>query len=110
MNSLQAQAVQVALQAYRDCQEAEEREYAEQYDEVKRMEDEAPAPDPCVRLFNELVEACIGYVEAGGDRADLELGEYRDAVYRRMDQPRSVQRWEDEGGAPLPVRPHQVDR
>lgn len=33
----EAQAVQIALQAYRDCQELEEREYAEQYDEVKRM-------------------------------------------------------------------------
>ncbi|ADH64839.1 MAG: hypothetical protein ACOYW9_05860 [Deinococcota bacterium] len=99
----EAQAVQIALQAYRDCQELEEREYAEQYDEVKRMEDEAPAPDPCALLFNELVEACIRYVEAGGNRADLDLGEYRSAVYRRMDEFRSVQRWEDEGGSTPPA-------
>ncbi|HEU4740663.1 MAG TPA: hypothetical protein VFS50_03595 [Meiothermus sp.] len=98
----EAQVVQMALQAYRNCQELEEREYAEQYDEVKRMEDEAPAPDPCVLLFNGLVEACIRYVEAGGNRADLELGEYRDVVYRRMDELRSVQRWEGEGGSPQP--------
>lgn len=89
------QEVGRALEAYRLCLSREEREYGAQYDELKRMEDEAPAPDPCTQMFNELVEACRRYVEGGGDQDALELDEYRQDIYRRLD---AKERWEDEGG------------
>ncbi|MBF6595023.1 MAG: hypothetical protein IVW51_11340 [Thermaceae bacterium] len=89
------QQVDLALEVYRGCQQLEQREYGPQYDEVKRMEDEAPAPDPCTETFNELLEACMRYVSSGGDRDVLELGEYRQAVYSRLED---MERWENEGG------------
>lgn len=89
------QQVDSALETYRGCAKTEEREYGGQYDEVKRMEDEAPAPDPCTRMFNRLIEACMRFVGGGGDRDALELGEYRQSVYSRLD---AVGRWENEGG------------
>jgi hypothetical protein len=89
------QRVDQAYSMFRRCVEQEAVEYGEQYDEVRRMEDEAPAPDPCVQRFNELVEACLDYEGLGTDRDELELGEYRDQVYRRMEE---LGRWEGEGG------------
>jgi hypothetical protein len=96
MNLLQLERqVELALEAFRRCQEREAAEYGQQYDEVKRMEDEAPAPDPCAQFFNELIEICMRYVSGGGDPDELELGEYRQIVYSRMDE---ESRWEGEGG------------
>ncbi len=89
------QQVDLALEVYRGCQQLEQREYGSQYDEVKRMEDEAPAPDPCTEMFNKLIEVCMRYVSSGGDRDVLELGEYRQAVYSRLD---AVEGWENQGG------------
>lgn len=89
------QKVDRAFQLFRRCQEQEARQYGSQYDEVKRMEDEAPAPDPCTEAFNELIEAYMHYVSAGGDRDDLELGDYRQLVYSRQEE---LSRWEGEGG------------
>ncbi|WP_027892641.1 hypothetical protein [Calidithermus chliarophilus] len=89
------QRVDLAYTVFRRCVEQEVAEYGEQYDELRRMEDEAPAPDPCVQLFNELVDACLDYENLSGEREELELGEYRDRVYRRMEE---VSRWEGEGG------------
>ncbi|MER3482414.1 MAG: hypothetical protein C4332_03940 [Meiothermus sp.] len=89
------QQVNLALETYRGCQELEQRAYGSQYDEVKRMEDEAPAPDPCTQMFNELIEACRRFVGGGGDRDALELGEYRQSVYSRLD---ALGCWESEGG------------
>jgi hypothetical protein len=85
------QRVDQAYSMFRRCVEQE----AVEYDEVRRMEDEAPAPDPCVQRFNELVEACLDYEGLGTDRDELELGEYREQVYRRMEE---LGRWEGEGG------------
>jgi len=69
-----------ALLAYRRCREAEEAEYGEEYLEVTEMEDEGPAPDPCARAFEALLGAVRAYEDAGGRRADLDLGAYREEV------------------------------
>lgn len=89
------QQVDMALEVYSGCLKREEKAYGKQYDEVKRMEDEAPAPDPCTLHFNQLIEVCMHYVSGGGDKDDLELGEYRQLIYSRIGE---VNRWEGEGG------------
>jgi len=76
--------VRDALEAYRRCRELEEAEYGEEYIEVTEMEDEGPAPDPCARVFTALLDAVRDYEAAGGKRADLDLGEYREEVERAL--------------------------
>ncbi len=93
------QRVEAALAELKRCRELEALEYGEQYDEVARMEDESPAPDPCVEAFNQLVSAVAAYEAAGGHRDELELGAERDAVYRRLEGREALERWEEEGGA-----------
>ena len=73
-----------ALEAYRRCREQEELEYGEEYIEVTEMEDEGPAPDPCARAFEVLLDAVRAYEDAGGQRADLDLGAYREEVDRAL--------------------------
>lgn len=72
---------QQALAALRACLEREARQYGEQLVELGRLAGEAPAPDPCGEAFNELVAAVLAY---DGDRETLDLGEFREAVYRRL--------------------------
>ncbi len=73
-----------ALEAYRRCRVQEEAEYGEDYIEVTEMEDEGPAPDPCARAFELLLDAVRAYEDAGGRRAELDLGAYRDEVDRAL--------------------------
>ncbi len=73
-----------ALEAYRRCRMEEEAEYGEEYVEVTEMEDEGPAPDPCARAFQVLLDAVRAYEDAGGERADLDLGVYREEVDRAL--------------------------
>jgi len=48
------------------------------------MEDEGPAPDPCARAFAALLDAVRNYEGAGGRRAELDLGAYREEVERAL--------------------------
>ena len=73
-----------ALAAYRRCRMQEEAEYGREYLEVTEMEDEGPAPDPCARAFEVLLDAVRAYEDAGGRRAELDLGAYRDEVDRAL--------------------------
>jgi len=73
-----------ALAAYRRCREREEAEYGEEYLEVTEMEDEGPAPDPCARAFAAFLDAVRDYEGAGGERAELDLGAYREEVDRAL--------------------------
>jgi len=73
-----------ALEAYRRCRELEEKEYGRDYLEVVKMHDEGPAPDPCAEAFAVLLDAVRDYEAAGGKRADLDLGEFREEVDRAL--------------------------
>ena len=71
-----------ALQTLEDCTEREVEEYGEaEYQEVKEMESEAPAPSPCVDQFNAVVEALLKY---SGSPDDFELGRHRKAIHASL--------------------------
>ena len=69
---------QTALDALETCKEREVEEYGEAgYQEVKKMESEAPAPSPCVDQFNAAVEALFAYE---GDLDDFDLGRFHKSL------------------------------
>ena len=71
-----------ALQNLEECTEREVAAYGEEdYQEVKEMESEAPAPSPCVDQFNAVVEALLEY---DGDLDDFELGRHRKAIHASL--------------------------
>ena len=75
------EAVRRARAELEACIEREELAYGpDYYLEVARMEDEGPAPDPCLERFNELVAAVRAYLGAGGLLAPLDLGLHERAV------------------------------
>jgi hypothetical protein len=75
-------AVQSALARLNECQKQEEVAYGSQHGELNKMEDEAPAPDPCVEEFNLLVAAMSDYLAIGGQREAIDLGKYQETVYQ----------------------------
>jgi hypothetical protein len=77
-------AVEAAFSAYRACRAREEAEYGRDYLEVTKMEDEGPAPDPCAKVFEELLGALRAYEAAGGSREDFDFGEHKEAIYRAL--------------------------
>lgn len=82
-----ASAVRRARAELEDCIEREEIAYGpDYYLEVARMEDEGPAPDPCLDRFNALVAAVRDYLGAGGQLAALDLGLHERAVRAAIDQ------------------------
>lgn len=75
-------AIQSALDRLNECQKQEEIAYGSQYSEINKMEDEAPAPDPCIEEFNLLVAAMSDYLANGGQREAIDLGKHQEAVYQ----------------------------
>jgi len=72
---------QQAIKTLHDCLEREQRQYGDEHDRVAFMEHEAPAPDPCVETYNELLETILKTDEPVADIIDtLELGELRARV------------------------------
>ena len=71
-----------ALQELEACQEREVEEYGkEDYQEVKEMESEAPAPSPCVDQYNAVVAALLEY---DGDPNDFDLGSHSKAIHASL--------------------------
>lgn len=69
---------QEAIAALHACHERELATYGEAgLQEVKRMEDEAPAPTPCIDQYNRVVEALLAY---GGSLDAFELGDFGEAL------------------------------
>ncbi len=77
-------AIQDALVRLNECQKQEEVAYGQQHSELERMEDESPAPDPCVEEFNLLVATMSEYLANGGHRETLDLGKYQETVYQML--------------------------
>ena len=85
MLSDRLQAVRRARRELEACIEREELAYGpDYYLEVTRMEDEGPAPDPCLEQFNALVAAVRAYRDDGGVLAALDLGEHERAVHAAL--------------------------
>lgn len=70
-----------AFEAFKACREREQREYEGEYDRVKLMEHEAPAPDPCTEAYNEVIASLLDF---SGDLDSLEMGTYRDTFMRAL--------------------------
>jgi hypothetical protein len=69
---------QEAIAALHACHERELATYGEAgLQEVKRMEDEAPAPTPCIDQYNAVVDALLAY---GGALEEFELGHFEEAL------------------------------
>ena len=75
-----------ALEELRACQESEQSEYGGDYQEVKKMESEAPAPSPCVDQYNAAIEALLAY---GGDLDDFEFGRFEDSIKASLNAKRA---------------------
>ena len=68
-----------AIARLKACHERELATYGEAgLQEVKEMEDEAPAPTPCVDEYNAVVLALADY---DGSPEEFELGELKDTVH-----------------------------
>lgn len=81
------EAVRRARAELESCIEREELAYGpDYYLDVARMEDEGPAPDPCLERFNELVAAVRAYRDGGGVLAALDLGVHERAVHARLEE------------------------
>jgi hypothetical protein len=84
-----AEAVRRARAELEACIEREELAYGhDYYRDVARMEDEGPAPDPCLERFNELVAAVRAYRDGGGLLAALDLGVHERAVLEHLEADR----------------------
>ena len=72
---------QQALDALKQCVELELSEYGDAgYDELKRMESEAPAPSPCMDAYNHVLETLGNF---NGDMTALALGEFHEHLRKR---------------------------
>lgn len=69
-----------AIEAYKACVAKEQKTYGADYDRLTDMESEAPAPDPCVEMFNAMIVALMDY----GDDLSAELGDLSDIVTREL--------------------------
>lgn len=79
-----------AIKTLHDCLEREKRQPGETRARVASMENEAPAPDPCVETYNALLEDILGTGEPLEQVLDdLELGELRAKVMRDLSRAQS---------------------
>ena len=81
---------QQAIKTLHDCLEREQRQYGDEQDRVAFMEHEAPAPDPCIETYNELLETILNADAPNEDIVDaLELGELRARLMRDLSRTQS---------------------
>ncbi len=71
-----------AIAELKACQARELETYGETgIQEVKEMENEAPAPPPCVDHYNEVLEALLAY---GGSSDEFELGDSDEGIRKTL--------------------------
>jgi hypothetical protein len=81
---------QQAITTPHDCLEREQRQYGDARERVALMEHEAPAPDPCVQNYNDLLETILQADESVEGLVDtLKLGELRARVMRDLSKAQS---------------------
>ncbi len=74
-----------AFETFKACREREKKAYGDEYDRVKLMEHEAPAPDPCVEAYNDMITSLLGF---SGELSGVDMGEYREEIMRGVQKGR----------------------
>ena len=78
------QRCQDAIRELKTCYERELATYGEEgLLDVKKMEDEAPAPSPCLDHYNEVVAALLAYE---GSADDFDLGRFEKPLRKLLSQ------------------------